>query len=235
MIITYLVNGEVKELIFDAVVSETHSSTVAITSHPVEKGAVVSDHIRPDPERLSVEAWVSDTPLTPSPLNGGADTTEDVAIETSSQFFPGPTIKGTGSAAIRALRFEQPFGRVREVYSLLKQLQRDGTLVGVKTLTRSQNQDKAPQGYLIGLADYESMAIANLSVPRSVQNGSAIGFGFDLIKVRIVETSRVDITIPAMETKHEGEKGKKDPPPGEKKQERASFAKQAAKAVGLIR
>lgn len=48
---------------FDVVSNETHDAVMQITSHPVEEGANVSDHARPEPIRLTVEGYVSNTPL----------------------------------------------------------------------------------------------------------------------------------------------------------------------------
>lgn len=47
----------------DAAVSEEHAFSAEVTAHPVEKGADVADHIRPQPIALSIEGVVSDTPI----------------------------------------------------------------------------------------------------------------------------------------------------------------------------
>lgn len=59
----------------DASISETHTRNAEVTSHPVEDGADISDHIRLEPETLSIRGIVSDTPIvwlatfrSPSPI-----------------------------------------------------------------------------------------------------------------------------------------------------------------------
>lgn len=42
---------------------ENHSFTSEVTSHPVEKGADVTDHIRNNPHEITLECVVSDTPI----------------------------------------------------------------------------------------------------------------------------------------------------------------------------
>lgn len=47
----------------DAVLSETHTNTVRLSSNPVELGAELTDHAIVEPKRLNIIATVSDTPL----------------------------------------------------------------------------------------------------------------------------------------------------------------------------
>lgn len=50
-------------LVFDAVFEERHESELEVTDNPVETGVIVSDHAFMKPERLTIRAGVSDTPL----------------------------------------------------------------------------------------------------------------------------------------------------------------------------
>lgn len=51
------------DLAIDCTVTETHTATSTVTEHPVESGAKITDHIRPDPVQLSITGIVSDTPI----------------------------------------------------------------------------------------------------------------------------------------------------------------------------
>jgi hypothetical protein len=51
------------ELRFDAVLSEEHESTAEVTDYSVEQGVAVVDHVRPNPNRLRLEVFVSNTPV----------------------------------------------------------------------------------------------------------------------------------------------------------------------------
>lgn len=60
-------------LTLDASVSQTHGATASVTSHPVEDGADVSDHVRLEPVVLTIQGIVSATPLgegTTGPYDG---------------------------------------------------------------------------------------------------------------------------------------------------------------------
>jgi hypothetical protein len=58
------IESELVVIEFDAMPLETHTLACAITDHPVEVGANVSDHARPEPDMLALECVISNTPLT---------------------------------------------------------------------------------------------------------------------------------------------------------------------------
>ena len=48
---------------FDATVQEGHSSTVSVTEHALEDGTLVSDHVRTQPDLLTLEVSITNTPV----------------------------------------------------------------------------------------------------------------------------------------------------------------------------
>lgn len=63
MILLWDVNGSPRYLTFDVLVSETHDFVSEVTSHPVEAGANVTDHVRVIPTALSFEVFRSNEPI----------------------------------------------------------------------------------------------------------------------------------------------------------------------------
>lgn len=59
--------GEESELELDVVLAENPSGEAAVTDHPVEEGADISDHIRAKPRGVTIEAVISNTPMALSP------------------------------------------------------------------------------------------------------------------------------------------------------------------------
>lgn len=47
----------------DASISEDHQSRVSVTRNPVEKGLDVTDHIRAEPQRLTIRGVISNAPI----------------------------------------------------------------------------------------------------------------------------------------------------------------------------
>lgn len=110
----------VDAFVVDAFVTETHSYTNVITDHPVEEGANVSDHSRPEPDRLMLEVLVSG-----SPLSGDGDTR--------------PTISSTDPRLTFRLTTEGAHldgGRMKTAYEKFMDLRETGALVTVVTSFR---------------------------------------------------------------------------------------------------
>jgi hypothetical protein len=55
--------GQTFNIAIDASIEETHESPTTITDHAVESGANISDHMRPDADRLTIEGIISNTPI----------------------------------------------------------------------------------------------------------------------------------------------------------------------------
>lgn len=68
---------------FDVVTHESHEGSVTITEHPVEDGPDVADHARPQGEILTVEGFVSNSPLATNLFSGPAN---DQALEEGWDF-----------------------------------------------------------------------------------------------------------------------------------------------------
>lgn len=65
--------GAFDSLAFDATLTEQHTSDAEITEHPVETGANISDHVRSKPDRLQMDAILSNSPLTGNAEAGRAE------------------------------------------------------------------------------------------------------------------------------------------------------------------
>lgn len=50
-------------LVFDALVSESHEFSTAVTQFPVEQGAPITDHVRQEPAKLTIEAIITNHPI----------------------------------------------------------------------------------------------------------------------------------------------------------------------------
>jgi hypothetical protein len=104
----------------DASVTETHSLANTVTDHPVEDGVNVSDHSRPEPDALTIEGIVSNTPFSTS--------TQTRAVNSGSV-----TFDTTSEANVPR---DQP-GYAEEAYRKLRQLRDEGVLCTVVTTLRT--------------------------------------------------------------------------------------------------
>lgn len=56
-------SSEVGELVLDASLSESHQYTSEVTQFPVEDGSVITDHIQNKPDQVSINGFVTNTPI----------------------------------------------------------------------------------------------------------------------------------------------------------------------------
>jgi hypothetical protein len=102
----------------DATISEQHGADVEATEHPVERGAAVTDHVRPKPRTLSIEGLLTNTPLRVD---------EKTATRTTS----------IGTVTDRADAIKGVTGRAEEAFARLERLRDAGTIFTVATRHRT--------------------------------------------------------------------------------------------------
>lgn len=56
-------SGGTDVLTVDACLTENHQLQETVTDHPVERGVRITDHVRPEPRRLTLECVVTNTPV----------------------------------------------------------------------------------------------------------------------------------------------------------------------------
>jgi len=163
-----LEDGQEQSILFDATVRDSHESSATITEHPVEEGADIADHIRPDLDRVSLQVVVSNTPVV-SP----SDHSDGLTGSQRPVDLLGPN--GEVLAAANVLVFDGPLTRVRSVYEELLDLMRSGTTVNAIT----------------SLREYESMGLTRVSPIREAKTGDALIATVDLKQVRVVSSEIV--------------------------------------------
>lgn len=55
--------GKIGNLVLDATLSERHQFTNQVTDFPVEDGSNISDHIRRAPEEITIEGFITESPV----------------------------------------------------------------------------------------------------------------------------------------------------------------------------
>jgi hypothetical protein len=109
-------SGGVGFVQLDCSVSETHTDTAEITSHPVEDGSLTTDHIRKLPNSLEINGIVTNTPIT----------------YLASLFAKPPTFASQGF-----IPSTPASNRVDDAYSLMQQMMANGVTMTVVTSLRN--------------------------------------------------------------------------------------------------
>lgn len=212
----------------DATVSETHAYVNQVTDHPVERGANITDHVRPEPRRLSLVGFISNAPqfLPADHVNGAQEQVSSLTVNVPgiTRVLPIPSA-GIGASIARGrapqgapfavmtrvqsgytnsakvMTFSAEFDRAREVFEELVTLRELGTFLRVQTT----------------IADYENMVIESLTVPRDVSTGDALMFELALKEVIVAVTREVAAPVLPVERKAKGTTSPKAAKPEEKK------------------
>jgi hypothetical protein len=191
--------GVVQYLDFDATLLEEYSRAAEVTTYPVETGGSLSDHIQPQQRALSLEVFVSDTPIInrasrqetgderARPATGlisARDLTqhlrdhrEPVIGLPSQRLIQGnlQRVRKPGQRSANLLSFAGGVTRVVDVFDELTLLQNSRQVVSV---------------LLFETHTYDNMAITNLSAPRAPDNGSGLTFQIDLIEMVPAEVEK---------------------------------------------
>lgn len=138
MAVSFLTKRQSKigSLTIEATLSENHAMTATVTRFPVEGGVIVSDHIVNDPEKITLECFISNTPMSGEPDNFAQNAFDQLNI----------------------------MFQAKELLDVVTQ-------------------------YKI----YTDMAITDISVPRNNRTGQAIIFTVDLVKIRKVQSTTVEV------------------------------------------
>lgn len=199
-------DNDISVLRFDVVKSEVQERTNLITEHPVESGSNITDHIRPNLNKVTLECFVSNSPLVatqqiqvqeplnpPSPPNGAL--LNGVINTIGSLISP--------AAPIVASVLEFPSGApdfVASTIDTLEQLRSQAAIVKV----------------ICPNATYESMILEGFEVHRDSGTGDSAVFEINLREIRVVSSSLTAApqpTIPrAAPMQSKGDQAAKTPP-----------------------
>jgi hypothetical protein len=258
MELAYKVGDVFTSLYIDAAIRESHSTASQITEHPVEQGANVADHVRPELEKLTFDVYFTNTPIrlpkshVGTALSGdfkSADLPEPPSESLTWRRDGGPTLVSPVIPPQRLGLGLATDGVAPEWQAAPLQGYRL-PLPGVNVLQFSSEFDRVRLVYdalrqlviagtlcriLTTLRQYDNMVLRSMDTPRDVQSGSAITVTIEAMQVRLVATETVTAPktaqVRARPTKNEGPKpGTKVEP---KPQEKASFASQLT-GLGIV-
>jgi hypothetical protein len=106
--------GQLEQIDLDVCERQGHEKSATVTERAVERGAAITDHVRPNANTLTLDGWISNTPIT----EGGA---------TRGRY------QRLANGGATTLQFPTPFDRVRDCHETLSALITDGVLIDVVT------------------------------------------------------------------------------------------------------
>ncbi len=181
--------AQISCLQLDASLSETHERSSIITDHEIEDGSDISDNIRLNPEKVTINGLVSNAPVSDvASLVGTGVSTLTGGIQ---QLLPGgfgnavAVGAGVGLGSLAGLVTSSPRNPI-DAFKYLEELWKQRQRFTIIT----------------SLTQYDSMAIENMSFPRSATIGGSLEFTISMKKVRIVKSAIV--IVPSFQTRNSG-------------------------------
>jgi hypothetical protein len=184
--------GEAGRIYADVPESEDTESPAVVTQNPVEKGARITDHYRPENDQIQLELFFSDSPIRYD-LTDVPSRDEIVTLDIPQP--PGPPLLSTAAlvGAIGSLlgasgpppikqpvrKFARPLNRVSQAFEQFRKIRDKGWLVNVRTTTEL----------------YEGCAITNIKKTRNAQTGNGGKISLSIQQIRFVQ-SDVTIAVP---------------------------------------
>lgn len=204
-------------LIFDAVLSETHTRVATVTKHTVETGVAVTDHVRPEPDELTLEAIVTNTPLPRVNDINAVIGPVTLTIPQPNTFY---SVSGAIDALATVIGLKPAFPKTLNAIVASYPSEQDYVSTAYFTLTNLRNNAllltvRSPR------AEYDSMVLKSVTMTRDTEIGSgAARFRLEMVQVRTVSSSVGAAPQPtvaaASPTQNNGSQPPKAPPAGPK-------------------
>jgi hypothetical protein len=181
---------------FDVVTNEQTEASANTTEHAVEQGADVSDHIRQEADRVTLQVFVSNTPVRDvnNLYNGQIAGLELQVPKAEKPLVPMPgalmnagldalasAINGPEQWKAIVLQFPEKFDNVAFVLSTLIGWKERGVIGDVITPHRT----------------YPNMAITRVTTTRTSDTGAGAELSIELRAVRLVEVASATLPIPS--------------------------------------
>ena len=170
--------SKIAALELDAAISIDINTTSTVTSNPIEEGADVSDHVKTENLKISLEAIVSESPINLKSAAAGLL----AGVGTS---FLGSAAKGFAATAIQtglssiagliANRGQNDIQYPEKSYNYLRELQ----------------TKREPFTAVLNGKSYDNLIITSLSKPEKAEQGGSLFFSASFEQIRIVASKTV--------------------------------------------
>lgn len=185
--------GKIAELQLDASISESHQYENEVTQFTVESGATISDHVYLHPEKVDIDGFVTNTPIT-------------VVYEDVNEILE----KKSGVIEVKSTSREGVISRVETARDVLLRIS------GRKV--QGENQDPEVIDIITGLRVYTNMILTSLTIPRDAGMGQSLHFSASFTKYKTVTSKTVPQSMFKDKTQWQIDKSKQTPTNATKKQ-----------------
>lgn len=234
------VGNKAASIALDATVYENFNAPLQVTSHPVELGTDISDHVILPPKTLRVEGKISETPFSVEGQVTGV--VSSVASKVGNELAGGlgglVTTVGAAKTLAGVIKKKSSAGTSTRVGSgtftpgeLPSQTTRLRDAINEFMLLRDAKQ---PITIVTGLMVYENYLLTAFEVSRGTDSGGSIDVKLEFIELLYATSESVQIAIPKIPSAlQKSNQGRKNAVPLEGEQKKgASLLLQGIRGVG---
>lgn len=218
---------------FDVAPLESHDKLAIPTEYPVEDGGTVSDHIHVQADQVTLEVFVSNTPIRPNFIKArgryAVRTLQLPAPFRPNRLFKGPTVATVGAGTRTGLAAIEERLTPKTVNATLLTFS-SFDAVSETHLKLISLVGKARLRVVTSLTEYRDMWLTAVSTPRTISDGT--GARFNLALKRINTVSAVTVAAPEIPLTAAGAPGKSRGGKGAKEVDREA-ARKANKSLAL--
>jgi hypothetical protein len=175
--------GQLKVVVFDATLRYVMTSSASVTSHPVERGQAVTDHIRSEPLAFSADVFVTNHPIVSVGQDGATGSVQRLDLTGQRRdFLKGAQGKTAAkyevkevTASAQVLQFPDSFDRILTIWETLSRFCNEGILV---TLVNH-------------LGDFDNVAITRVTAPREARG--SVTFTIEGRQIKLVDSEIVEV------------------------------------------
>lgn len=182
--------GRQKFFYFDAVEAEHHDKSSELTSHSVEKGVDVTDHVIPQAIKVSLDVFITDTPIGYTDLYGeswGVVGPLRLEVPENKQpigFSTGGLYQAAGNA-VKSLFNKKP----EHVATVFKPRNSRNFLQEAHTVLWRLIEDVVPITLTTVSRQYEDIYLVAAPMTRTSGKGGSANFSLEFQKLRVVTAS----------------------------------------------
>lgn len=185
-----VVDGKTGAIVLDALIREDYTAEAEPTTHPVEDGADVTDHVILRPRTLQIEGVVTETPL-----DGLVDSLVNAGIQTVTSSIGQAISKKVGGGAFGASATSKLSGLAGKTLAGLIKGPADNRLNLVLQELRAVRDSRQPVTIVTGLTQYDSFILKSFTVSRDQTTGKSIrvSLAFQELLKATAKTIRVPV------------------------------------------
>jgi len=218
-----VIDGKTGAIVLDALIKEDYSADAEPTTHPVEDGADITDHVILRPRTLSIEGVVTETPL-----GGFVDSLVNAGIQTVTSTIGQAVKKKVGGGAFGTAATSRVQGLAGKTLSGLIKGPAGNRLNGVLQELRAVRDSRQPVTIVTGLTQYDSFILRSFTVSRDQTTGKSIRVSLSFQELIKATSKTIKVPIPkvksALPKVERGRQGTTELTPTSEKGKRGSLA-----------